>query len=164
MSQLEFEESALEANAISKNFKHKGSPRVLVVCGSAIRAAELTRRLRPISKRQVAKLFSKHIKIEEQKKLLEGNAVDIGVGTPNRILKLIESGHLRITQLRLILVDCTKDQKMRMVIDMDETREDLYTLWKNHLAKLVCESAPSPESEQDGAKRGVRLRLFETSY
>lgn len=40
----------------------------------------------------VAKLFAKHIKLDEAKQFLKRSRVNIGVGTPMRIIDLIESG------------------------------------------------------------------------
>lgn len=49
----------------------------------------------------VAKLFAKHIKIEEAKQFLERSRVSIGVGTPQRIIDLLDSG--MSTHLLLLL-------------------------------------------------------------
>ena len=38
-----------------------------------------------------AKLFAKHMKLDDQIDFLQRRPVDIGVGTPNRILKLSET-------------------------------------------------------------------------
>jgi protein CMS1 len=42
----------------------------------------------------VAKLFAKHIKLEEAKQFLERARTNIGVGTPQRIIDLLEAGEL----------------------------------------------------------------------
>jgi superfamily II DNA/RNA helicase len=40
----------------------------------------------------VAKLFAKHMKIEEQQAFLEKEVTRVVVGTPNRLEKLVELG------------------------------------------------------------------------
>ncbi|OLY81670.1 hypothetical protein AYI68_g4222 [Smittium mucronatum] len=41
--------------------------------------------------------------------------------------------HLDIDRLKLLVIDCQKDNKMRTVIDMDDTRKDLSILWRTQL-------------------------------
>ncbi|KAJ2840695.1 cms1 ribosomal small subunit [Coemansia sp. 'formosensis'] len=117
----------------SKNKVMHGAPQVLVICSSALRVIDLVKRLRPVSKRGVLKLFSRHIKIDDQKKTLKTTAVDIAVGTPNRILKLLTEDALKVNRLRLVVIDCWQDDKMRVVIDMDDTRKDLFAIWQDVL-------------------------------
>ncbi|KAJ2747515.1 cms1 ribosomal small subunit [Coemansia sp. BCRC 34301] len=117
----------------SKNKVMHGAPQVLVICSSALRVIDLVKRLRPVSKRGVLKLFSRHIKISEQQKTLKTTAVDIAVGTPNRILKLLTEDALKVNRLRLVVIDCWQDDKMRVVVDMDDMRKDLFAIWKDVL-------------------------------
>ncbi|KAJ1811720.1 hypothetical protein LPJ75_004005 [Coemansia sp. RSA 2598] len=118
----------------AKNKVMLGAPQVLVICSSALRVIDLVKKLRPISpKRPVMKLFSRHIKIDDHKKLLGKTAVDVAVGTPNRILRLLADKDLKINRLRLVVIDCWQDNKMRVVVDMDDTREDLYRIWRDEL-------------------------------
>ncbi|KAJ2509343.1 hypothetical protein IWW47_000041 [Coemansia sp. RSA 2052] len=117
----------------SKNKVMHGAPQVLVICSSALRVIDLVKRLRPVSKRGVLKLFSRHIKISDQQKTLKTTAVDIAVGTPNRILKLLTEDALKVNRLRLVVIDCWQDDKMRVVIDMDDTKKDLFAIWKDIL-------------------------------
>ena len=92
--------------------EEKGSPHTLVIASAGLRAADLVRcvflsllvhcmtndvyysALRSFQNKDaaVAKLFAKHIKIEEAKQFLERSRVSIGVGTPQRIIDLLESG------------------------------------------------------------------------
>lgn len=92
--------------------EEKGSPHTLVIAPAGLRAADLVRwvflsllvhcmandvyysALRSFQNKDaaVAKLFAKHIKIEEAKQFLERSRVSIGVGTPQRIIDLLESG------------------------------------------------------------------------
>lgn len=95
---------------------HAGSPRtkgafcVIIVTPSAPRAASLCGVLNRggIS---VAKLFGRHLDLDEQKAFLAANMVDVAVGTPNRLAKLAESGALELNALRYILLDVLPDEK-----------------------------------------------------
>jgi protein CMS1 len=90
-----------------------GTPRVIVLCLSGLRCADVVRDLRSIKgKGEVAKvsdlsvyrgpwltrqLFAKHMKVPEQVNYLHMTRVSIAVGTPARIAKLITEGkHPRI--------------------------------------------------------------------
>jgi superfamily II DNA/RNA helicase len=52
----------------------------------------------------VAKLFAKHLKVDEQAAILEGD-VRIGVGTPNRVLKLFDVGAVSSSNLHHVIID-----------------------------------------------------------
>ncbi|XP_059318311.1 uncharacterized protein LOC132068663 isoform X2 [Lycium ferocissimum] len=61
-----------------------GQPALLVISLSALRSLDLLRELRPLtSECRAAKLFSKHMKIEEQASSLK-NRINIASGTPSR--------------------------------------------------------------------------------
>jgi protein CMS1 len=86
---------------------------------------------------RIAKLFSKHIKPEEQAELLAAGPVCIGVGTPARLDKLVAMGALSLSRLRLVVLDCSRDAKLRSLLDIPETRRDTWQLWRTHLAPRV---------------------------
>lgn len=92
----------------SKN-SDNGTPRVIVLCLSGIRCADVVRELRSVQgKGEVAKagrftpfggladltdqLFAKHMKVQEQVDYLRVTRTSIAVGTPARIAKLITEG------------------------------------------------------------------------
>ncbi|KAK2171533.1 hypothetical protein NP493_1056g01055 [Ridgeia piscesae] len=115
---------------------HKGSPLVLIVTSAATRATDLIRDLKDVKtkKCKIAKLFAKHIKLKEQEKLLQKSTVHIGVGTPNRMQALLDSGSLSLKQTKLVLLDWTwRDLKLRRLIDVPETRTDLWSLLTSHV-------------------------------
>nr|XP_016454408.1 PREDICTED: protein CMSS1-like isoform X1 [Nicotiana tabacum] len=61
-----------------------GHPSLLVISLSALRSLDLLRELRPLtSECRAAKIFSKHMKVEEQISSLK-NRVNIASGTPSR--------------------------------------------------------------------------------
>ncbi|KAK3038356.1 hypothetical protein RJ639_031452 [Escallonia herrerae] len=61
-----------------------GNPALLVISLSALRSLEVLRGLRPLAREcQAAKLFSKHMKVEDQVSFLK-NHINIASGTPSR--------------------------------------------------------------------------------
>ncbi|KAH8703831.1 U3-containing 90S pre-ribosomal complex subunit-domain containing protein [Talaromyces proteolyticus] len=109
--------------ALGEASEEKGSPHTLVVAAAGLRAADLVRALRSLQSKEatVAKLFAKHIKIDEAKQFLERARVNIGVGTPQRIIDLLEAGSLKTQELKRIVIDGSHiDQKKRGVFDMKE--------------------------------------------
>nr|XP_055186344.1 uncharacterized protein C3orf26 homolog [Nyctereutes procyonoides] len=76
---------------LRKNHNEKKSVLMLIICSSAVRALELIRSMTAFrGDSKVMKLFAKHIKVQEQVKLLEKRVVHLGVGTPGRIKELIK--------------------------------------------------------------------------
>ncbi|KAL1972286.1 hypothetical protein VTN31DRAFT_7505 [Thermomyces dupontii] len=109
---------------LSKAPEGNGTPHTLVVAAAALRAADLVRALRQFQTKDavVAKLFAKHIKLDEAKEFLGRTRVNIGVGTPQRISDLLDSGSLKIDALERIVIDGSHiDQKKRGIFDMKET-------------------------------------------
>lgn len=75
-------------------------------------------------KYKIGKLFAKHIKLKEQIEFLKGNSVPIAVGTPSRVLKLLEETDL-LNQVSCLVIDSAKDLKERTVVSMKETCDPL---------------------------------------
>ncbi|XP_013416299.1 protein CMSS1 isoform X2 [Lingula anatina] len=120
--------------------QENGAPLVLVICSAASRAVHLNREIQKTFKEKckVAKLFAKHMKIEEQKKYLDSTVIQMGVGTPHRINALIEEGALKVDQIQHIILDWMwRDQRLRQMISIPEIKEELLELFKKHLFKLV---------------------------
>ena len=147
---------ALPSNKRLKNWKHSHSPMVLVITISARRAVELMKQLSSEIKLPICKLFAKHLKIEEQAELLcngvggnknsnnqsssngggnnkkKAKYYSLAVGTPNRLLKLLqhiegEGGGpaLRLNHTELIIIDCHTDSKGWNVCTLKDTSSDL---------------------------------------
>ena len=72
----------------------KGHPHTIIVAAAGLRAADLTRALRQFQTKEsmVAKLFAKHIKLKEAVETAKKTRMGIGVGTPQRIMDLLEDG------------------------------------------------------------------------
>ena len=64
---------------------------------------------------RIAKLFAKHVKVEEQKTSLESHASGIACGTPHRLCKLADEGALSLQRLQLLVIDLHIDAKQRYV-------------------------------------------------
>ena len=71
---------------------NKGEVAMLIICPSAIRSCNLNRLLEPFKTKKCAtvKLFSRHMKIEQQKESLKKRGFHVGIGTPSRIYQLIQ--------------------------------------------------------------------------
>ncbi|KAL4885023.1 U3-containing 90S pre-ribosomal complex subunit-domain containing protein [Aspergillus karnatakaensis] len=116
---------------LAKAAEQKGTPHTIVVSPAGLRAADVVRALRIFQTKEspIGKLFAKHIKLEEAKQFLERARVAIGAGTPARISDLIESGSLKLDELKRIVIDGSYvDQKQRGIFDMKETHLPLLQL------------------------------------
>ncbi|KAM3862312.1 protein CMSS1 [Diretmus argenteus] len=115
---------------LQKQHTEKGSVVLLIVCSSALRTIELIKQLTMFKgEAKVLKLFAKHIKVEEQVKLLQKGITQIGVGTPGRLCALIEKEGLNLRALRYVVLDWNwRDQKLRRMVDIPEVKVDLLKL------------------------------------
>ncbi|TDZ31596.1 Protein CMS1 [Colletotrichum spinosum] len=129
----------------------KGAPHTIIVAAAGLRAADIVRAVRQFQNKKstVAKLFAKHMKVDEQVKFLQGTRTGIAVGTPARLMELADNGALSLEKVQRIVVDASHiDQKKRGVMDMKDTmmplakwltRKELkerYTDEKRHLDLL----------------------------
>ncbi|XP_038155585.1 protein CMSS1 [Cyprinodon tularosa] len=115
---------------IQKQHTEKSSAVILIVCSSALRTIDLIKQLTAFKgEAKASKLFAKHIKIEEQVKLLQKGVTHIGVGTPGRISALIDKEGLNLKALRYLIVDWNwRDQKLRRMVDIPEIKLDFMKL------------------------------------
>ncbi|CAL8266468.1 unnamed protein product [Lota lota] len=115
---------------VQKQHTEKSSVPLLIVCSSALRTIELIKQLTTFKgDAKVMKLFAKHIKVEEQVKLLQKGITHIGVGTPGRLQCLIEKEGLSLQSLTHLLLDWNwRDQKYRRMADIPEVKVDLLKL------------------------------------
>ncbi|XP_058438888.1 protein CMSS1 isoform X1 [Marmota monax] len=126
---------------LRRNHSEKKSVLMLIICSSAIRALELIRSMTAFrGDSKVMKLFAKHIKVQEQVKLLEKRVVHLGVGTPGRIKELIKQGGLTLNPLKFLIFDWNwRDQKMRRMMDIPEIRKEVFELLEMGVLSL-CKS------------------------
>ncbi|XP_070771216.1 protein CMSS1 [Enoplosus armatus] len=115
---------------IKKQHTEKSSVVLLIVCSSALRTIELIKQLTAFKgEAKAIKLFAKHIKIEEQVKLLQKGVTHIGVGTPGRLSALIENEGLNLRALKYVVLDWNwRDQKLRRMVDIPEVKLDFMKL------------------------------------
>ncbi|BFZ09828.1 hypothetical protein BsWGS_12867 [Bradybaena similaris] len=126
----------------SLHMKKNGSPILLIVTSSAIRAVELNRQIKEFldgkCKSKVAKLFAKHMKIEDQKKFLLKTNFQVGIGTPSRLLLLIKQGVLQLESLIAVVLDWNwRDTKLKRMTDIPEVRQDVVMLLKDFVIEAV---------------------------
>lgn len=82
----------------------------------------------------IQKLFSKHISVEEHQALLSaehpGKLINVYVGVPNRIKKLIELGSIKVSsrKFRCLVFDTHLNQKNLSLFDIWETRDDTFDI------------------------------------
>ena len=123
------------------------SPAVLFVTGSSNRACAIIKELSKSDlKLPVAKLFSRHMKVNAQHDFLKKTAYPIGVGTPNRLLKLLDLGYLSLSKTTLVVLDLSNDVKGYNLMSQIDTRGDAAVLLQRHLLcneklQFVCMSA-----------------------
>lgn len=105
--------------------KKNGAPHTIIVTAAGLRAADIARGVRKFQTKDatVAKLFAKHIKLQDSIKFLKSTRTGIAVGTPQRLKVLVDDGALQIDRLERIVVDASHiDQKKRGILDMKETQ------------------------------------------
>ncbi|XP_021354062.1 protein CMSS1-like [Mizuhopecten yessoensis] len=122
-----------------------GSPLVLLVSASAIRSVQLNREILDFKSEQcqIAKLFAKHFKLEEQQKFLAKKVCHIGLGTPNRLHTLVKSGSLHLDNVAAVVLDWNwRDIKSKRMVDIPEIRGHLMDFMKDfmipHMSKNHC--------------------------
>jgi len=103
-----------------KKWRVKGSPMVVIVCLSARRAVQILKDLAPLRIR-AAKLFAKHISVEQQKEQMESGSFGFAVGTPHRILTLARDGAVSFEQTRLVVLDTCPNAKNFSVYTLPDT-------------------------------------------
>ncbi|XP_052206575.1 uncharacterized protein LOC127810972 [Diospyros lotus] len=136
-----------------------GNPALLVISISALRSLELLRGLRSLTREcPAAKLFSKHMKIEDQVSFLK-NRVNFACGTPSRIKKLIDMEALGLTRLAAIVLDMHTDVKGYSLFTLPQVRHEFWDLYQSYFhQKLVqgnlrmCLYGPLPDISRSKKK------------
>lgn len=108
--------------------KKNGAPHTIIVTAAGLRAAHIAREMRKFQTKdaKVAKLFAKHIKLQDSIDFLKSTRTGIAVGTPQRLKALMDDGALQIDRLERIVVDASHiDQKKRGILGMKETQVPL---------------------------------------
>ncbi|BAT93515.1 hypothetical protein LR48_Vigan02g275800 [Vigna angularis] len=116
-----------------------GSPAVLIISSSALRCIHLLRGFRSFTKQcHAAKLFAKHLKLQEQISLLK-NRVNIAGGTPSRIKKLIDAEALDLSRLQVLVLDLHPDVKGYSLLTLPQVRDEFLEVFKNYFYEAMIQ-------------------------
>ncbi|MBW0489518.1 hypothetical protein O181_029233 [Austropuccinia psidii MF-1] len=124
--------------ALAVNTQGNGSPIALVVSSSALRVVDLCREVKslvsmPKESGEITKLFARHFKLTEHISHLNATKISIGVGTPDRISKLLASNALKTERLKYLLLDVTwTDPKDYSLMELPDSNFK-QALWKDLL-------------------------------
>lgn len=127
---------------LSQKPKANGAPTLIFVAGSALRVADVTRILKSRKLRgekggDVGKFFARHIKLEDHITYLRRTKIGAAVGTPGRLGKLLESDSIAVSALTHIIIDLSyRDAKRRSVLDIPETRDEVFGKVLSHKGTL----------------------------
>lgn len=131
--------AGLNETHISTASTTTGSPHTLIITAAALRAADVSRAVRGLQGNGyvVAKLFAKHIKLQQSIELCNSLKMGIGVGTPRRILDLIKDGVLKTDNLNTIVVDLSAvNEKKQGILDIHETAKSVFELLNEPRVKV----------------------------
>lgn len=118
-----------------------GSPALLTISLSALRSLELLRSLKPFTRDcHAAKLFAKHLKIEDQVSSLK-NHVNIACGTPSRIKKLIDMEALGLSRLAVVVLDMHTDVKGYSLFSIPQIRDEFWELYTTHFHQRLLDGS-----------------------
>ncbi|BFZ55131.1 Protein cms1 [Savitreella phatthalungensis] len=127
----EFIEQYTEREDVSSANKAPGTPHTLVISSSALRVADVVRKLRPkykTAKTEVAKLFGKE-KLADQATFLQKYRTGIAAGVPGRVRQLLEEGSLKSSHLERLILDAShQDSKKRTLLTLKDLAPDLAKL------------------------------------
>jgi hypothetical protein len=116
----------------------RASPELILVASSARRAADLLKPLAVFNTR-AAKLFAKHLSVEEQATILAGPPVTLAVGTPHRIARLLADGHLKLDRCAVLLFDTRPDMKGYSILNHPNLVGDAFGMYLAHFhARVVA--------------------------
>jgi len=107
-----------------KEWNTKKSPMILILCISARRCVAVLKAISSL-KIRCAKLFAKHMDLEDQVAQLSSTPFPVGVGTPNRLSKLCHDGALSLQSTELIFIDGHEDNKSFTVCTLNDTASEL---------------------------------------
>ncbi|KAK9087966.1 hypothetical protein Syun_030360 [Stephania yunnanensis] len=150
-----------DSEALSKHMKRAfGKSWKEVLCDGKLAEGGLIlgtlRSLRPLtSECRAAKLFAKHMKVEEQVSSLKSR-VNIASGTPSRIKKLIEIDALGLSRIAVLVLDMHTDAKGYSLFTLPQVSAEFWDLYNSYFhQKLVkgdlriCLYGPIPCSKEE---------------
>lgn len=140
----------------------RGHPLILIITMSAIRATEVVASISNKLNCKIAKLFAKHIKIQEQIEYLNKDVYPIAIGTPHRLHKLLELGALSLSKTRLVIMDSQLDQKQFSLFTLPGVKDDFALLMEKYVAdemdhiKLGCTQLSESKGDLQPQKKKER--------
>ena len=107
-------------------------PYILILCSSATRCTTIIKALRPLHLpyQTTLKAFARHLKLSEQREQLDGSDVRVCVGTPRRVIDLMDCGALLLERAVLCVVDCQEDAKKYSLLTLNEVKDDFFALYQ----------------------------------
>jgi hypothetical protein len=112
---------------------------VILAASSGLRAASLGRAM--YDGKPCGKMFSKHLKKEEQiewlKKHAAPKAAPTAVATARRVHLLCDEGSMSLASTTVFVIDMNRDDKLQNVLDMTATRDEMLDFIHVHLRPLV---------------------------
>jgi len=147
----------LQKIASDKSQREMGQPFVLLLSSSAVRANELAKDLRvKLRNLKTAKLFAKHLKVDAQVEVLQSEFNALAVGTPNRLMKLLEMNAMSLARCRLVVLDSSfKDSKSFDLLTLPGVAKDTALLLRGHVLPAML-----ARKEKKDVKEQLRLALF----
>ncbi|KAL8799379.1 MAG: hypothetical protein Q9200_007554 [Gallowayella weberi] len=98
-----------------------------------------------VQKAYRSKLFAKHIKLKDATAFVQKTRINIGIGTPSRMIDLLTEQALNFHNLDRVIVDGSFiDQKKRSIFDMKETQRPLIQLLNRQELKAGYTDIISP--------------------
>jgi len=125
------------------NYSAHQCPVILVLCGNALRSCNLNTEAKSFKTEDCrsVKLFGKHLKLKDQIEKLKGKIVHFAVGSPARVLKLLDEGHMSIESTKFIAIDWNwRDVKLKRMVDQADIREPLMKLFERHIIPKFTEN------------------------
>ena len=181
------------ANTISKKrfklWNKKHSPLVLIVCLSARRAVEILKELSSTNKSEyanggcgykfgIAKLFAKHLTVQQQCNMLQTTTYPIAIGTPHRLVTLLSTSKnggtaeegdddnenttnnnnnnddetaLSLKHTQLVILDCHKNTKNYTVCTLPDTSQHVKELITKYIQPELHRTTSKSEGGGDAA-------------
>jgi hypothetical protein len=121
----------------SKKEIPNGSPQIIVLCPSALRATDLNRTLAPFTNCRPIKLIAKE-KAKVQAENLTKNVTRFAIGTPHRVDLLLSHDNLKLDELRVIALDWSfEDLKKLRLITIQDIRKGVFELFRKFILPLM---------------------------
>eukprot|EP00522_Entomoneis_paludosa_P015437 CAMPEP_0172444102 /NCGR_PEP_ID=MMETSP1065-20121228/4214_1 /TAXON_ID=265537 /ORGANISM="Amphiprora paludosa, Strain CCMP125" /LENGTH=291 /DNA_ID=CAMNT_0013194521 /DNA_START=94 /DNA_END=969 /DNA_ORIENTATION=+ len=117
----------------ARNSTQQGHPSIVIICQSARRAVALLQECAPLGVK-AAKLFPKQATVAQQATELQSTSVGLAVGTPHRLLALLDTGALQLSAAQLIVLDAAPcPPKHYTVCTLPDTAPDCMQLLAQHV-------------------------------